>query len=194
MALPQPRRRDLLWCDVEGTASSGDGGGERFPLTVTLIPEEIEIAALIGLKRYIRATANNYKSDIGHQIRSDIEASCAEMAVAKALNKYLPLGCSRFKATDVANLHVRHTTDSNGSLIIRPGDPDGVYVLAVGQCPVFRIVGWIHSSDAKRPQYWKAPNGRPGAWFVPQRMLTRSLPPQARADGASVSPPSRLYP
>jgi hypothetical protein len=80
-----------------------------------------------------------------------------------------------FKAPDVEHLHVRQTAHRDGSLIIRPGDPDGIYVLVTGQCPTFTIVGWIHSSDAKQPHYWRSPDGGPGAWFVPQRKLSRRV-------------------
>jgi hypothetical protein len=58
-----------------------------------------------------------------------------------------------------SDLHVRWTTRSNGPLVIRPGDPDGVYVLVTGQCPTFTVMGWIHSYDAKQPCYWRSPNG-----------------------------------
>jgi hypothetical protein len=65
---------------------------------------------------------------------------------------------------------------ADGPLIIRPGDPDGIYVLVTGQCPTFTVMGWIHSYDAKRPQYWRSPDGGPGAWFVPQRALRSTSP------------------
>jgi hypothetical protein len=157
-------------------ATISDGGGVNFPIAVTLSPREIILAAMIGGLMHARALARGWKDRV---YESDwnvhVEAIAAEIAVAKALGiRYNP-NLNGFKAPDVGDLHVRWTTRSNGPLIIRPGDPDGVYVLVTGQCPTFTVMGWIHSSDAKRPQYWRSPNGGPGAWFVPQRKLSRRV-------------------
>jgi hypothetical protein len=167
---------NLLGCvrEERGAITFSDGGGEKFPVTVTLSQREIILAALIGGFMGARAIARRYKQHYNNDYGfwgSAIEGIAAEIAVAKALGIPYRPNLEGFKAPDVGELHVRQTAHRDGSLIIRPGDPDGVYVLAIGQCPVFRIVGWIHSYDAKQPQYWRAPNGGPGAWFVPQRML-----------------------
>jgi hypothetical protein len=155
----------------------GGAGGEVFPVTVTLSQREIILAALIGGFMGARAISKRYKQRHENcRFCPSIEGIAAEIAVAKALRTPYRPKLDGFGAPDVEHLHVRQTAHRDGSLIIRPGDPDGVYLLAVGQCPVFRIVGWIHSYDAKQPQYWRAPNGGPGAWFVPQRRLTRSSP------------------
>jgi hypothetical protein len=167
-ALAEPSRGE-----GRGTTFS-DGGGVKFPIAVTLSPREIILAAMIGSFMKARAIARGWKDRV---YKSDwnvhVEAIAAEIAVAKALGiRYRPK-LDGFGAPDVGDLHVRWTTRSDGPLIIRPGDPDGVYVLVTGQCPTFTVMGWIHSYDAKRPQYWRAPNGGPGAWFVPQAELTR---------------------
>jgi hypothetical protein len=159
--------------------NAGDGGGEKFPVTVTLSHREIILAALIGGFMGARAISRRYKQHFDSDYDfwgSAIQGIAAEIAVAKALGIPYRPKLDGFKAPDVEHLHVRQTAHRDGSLIIRPGDPDGVYLLAVGQCPVFRIVGWIHSYDAKQPQYWRAPNGGPGAWFVPQRALRSTSP------------------
>ncbi len=143
----------------------------RFPVTVTLTQQEAEIAAFVGIRRYLESTFRQHSSRIERSIECDVEATCAEMAVAKALGKFFPPGTMRFKEKDVGALHVRHTKLPYGKLIIRPGDPDGLYVLVTGACPTYTIVGVLHSSLAKQPQYWMAPNGGPGAWFVPQKEL-----------------------
>ena len=157
----------------------GGAGGEVFPLTVTLSPREIIAAAILGGLMGARALSKRYKQR--HEncwFCPTIEGIAAEIAVAKALGKPYRPNLNGFKAPDVGELHVRQTPHPKGCLIIRPGDPDGVYVLAIGQCPVFRIVGWIHSYDAKQPRYWRA--GGPGAWFVPQSTLKPCSPHPAQ--------------
>jgi hypothetical protein len=161
---------------------TGEGPGVRacgvkFPVTVTLSHREIILAALIGGLMHARAVTRGWKDRV---YKSDwnvnIEAIAAEIAVAKALGiRYRPK-LDGFGAPDVEHLHVRQTAHRDGSLIIRPGDPDGVYVLVTGQCPTFTVMGWIHSYDAKQPCYWRSPNGGPGAWFVPQRALRSTSP------------------
>lgn len=58
------------------------------------------------------------------------------------------------------------------SLIVRPGDPDMwvPFVLAWVDRPGRRVAlpGWLWSHEVKRMEWaWRAPNGRPPAWFVP---------------------------
>jgi hypothetical protein len=182
-APPRSPLTPLLPSPSEGRGDGGEGGsqgsgagGEVFPLTVTLSPREIILAAMIGGIMHARALARGWKDRV---YESDwnvhVEAIAAEIAVAKALGiRYRPK-LNGFKAPDVEHLHVRQTAHRDGSLIIRPGDPDGIYVLVTGRCPTFTVVGWIHSSDAKQPHYWRAPDGGPGAWFVPQRKLSRRV-------------------
>jgi hypothetical protein len=170
-ALAEPSRGE-----GRGTTFS-DGGGVNFPIAVTLSPREIILAAMIGSFMHARALARGLKDRV---YESDwnvhVEGIAAEIAVAKALGiRYRPK-LDGFWAPDVEHLHIRWTVYKDGSLIIRPGDPDGVYVLVTGQCPTFTVVGWIHSYEAKQPQYWKAPNGGSGAWFVPQRALRSTSP------------------
>jgi hypothetical protein len=158
------------------TTFSTDGGGERFPLTVTLSQREIILAALIGSFMKARAIARGWKDRV---YESDwnvhVEGIAAEIAVAKALGiRYRP-NLNGFKAPDVGDLHVRWTTRSNGPLVIRPGDPDGIYVLVTGQCPTFTVMGWIHSYDAKQPCYWRVLRYNK-AWSVPQRRLHLTAP------------------
>jgi hypothetical protein len=168
-ALAEPSRGE-----GRGTTFS-DGGGVKFPIAVTLSPREIILAAMIGGLMHARALARGWKDKVyesGWNVH--IEGIAAEIAVAKALGIPYRPKLNGFKAPDVGDLHVRWTAYRDGSLIIRPGDPDGIYVLVTGRCPTFTVMGWIHSSDAKRPQYWRALNGHSGAWFVPHPFLHRS--------------------
>jgi hypothetical protein len=97
---------------------------------------------MIGGLMHARALARGWKDRV---YESDwnvhVEGIAAEIAVAKALGiRYRPK-LNGFKAPDVEHLHVRQTAHRDGSLIIRPGDPDGIYVLVTGQCPTFTVVG-----------------------------------------------------
>jgi hypothetical protein len=163
---PAPHLTRSLSASGEGQGEVGGvrsgAGGEVFPLTVTLSPREIILAAMIGGLMHARALARGWKDRV---YESDwnvhVEGIAAEIAVAKALGiRYRPK-LNGFKAPDVEHLHVRQTAHRDGSLIIRPGDPDGIYVLVTGRCPTFTVVGWIHSSDAKQPSVLASPRRRP---------------------------------
>jgi hypothetical protein len=97
----------------------------------------------------------------------DMIGALGECAVAKATGLYWSPDVNVFKVPDVgADLHVRTTNLSTGRLIIRERDPDGIYVLAVGELDEFIIHGWIHSDEAKHPKFW-----RTDAWWIPQNAL-----------------------
>jgi hypothetical protein len=162
---------------MQGERSGGDGEGVSYPLTVTLSQREIFLAAIIGGLMGAQSLVRRHKQHYENcRFCTSIEGIAAEIAVAKALGMRCCPKTGSFKVPDVGELHIRQTAHRGGSLIIRPGDPDGVYVLAVGHIPTFWIVGWVHSHEVKQPQYWRAPNGGPGAWFVPQSRLTL-IPP-----------------
>jgi hypothetical protein len=117
-----------------------------------------------------RLKQRNRDSDLCHATFEDnIQGACAEMAVAKALDKFFP---TNFEV-DISNeWEVRHSVRKDASLIVRMGDSDvKKFVLVVGQAPKFRIVGWKRGSDAKKSQWLRAPNVRPPAYFVPQKEL-----------------------
>jgi hypothetical protein len=53
-------------------------------------------------------------------------------------------------------------------LIVRPNDDDDArWILVTGQCPVYRVHGWIRGRDAKRHEWLRNHAGRPPAYFVP---------------------------
>ncbi|MEM4382422.1 MAG: hypothetical protein QXX19_09365 [Candidatus Caldarchaeum sp.] len=157
----------------------GDGGrnGRRGvrsyapTLTVTLTDEEIFLAMTHAVVRYTNRIRANSKP-VNKQERSleaDAVGAVSELAVAKALNKFFPAG---FRETDVGEYEVRATTRKDGSLIIRERDSSAKrYILAIVDLPRVIIAGYVWGWDAKKPEYWRAPNGRPGAYFVPQSAL-----------------------
>ena len=106
-----------------------------------------------------------------NRLENDKHAAAGELAVAIFLGIEWGAGVNTFKNPDVGKYQVRCTTNSKGSLIIRPEDPvDEIYILAVGKSPIFHIVGWQNGSF-RMGYYLRSPNGKPPAWFIPQSEL-----------------------
>lgn len=154
-------------------------------LEIVLTPEELTVGATIGIQRRIRSMQAGRKNNHGYGGESawdvDIEGACAELAVAKAINRYWQAGIDTFKGGDVGHLQVRMSKRRDASLIIRKDDPDEqIYFLVTGESPKFQIRGWIRAGDAKDPRFLREPNGRELAWFVPQTAL-KPVPQNSRA-------------
>jgi hypothetical protein len=101
MAVPPSNALAESRGEGRGTTFS-DGGGEKFPVTVTLSHREIILAAMIGGLMQARAIARGWKDRV---YESDwnvhVEGIAAEIAVAKALGiRYRP-NLNGFKAPDV---------------------------------------------------------------------------------------------
>jgi len=133
---------------------------------------EVYMAACIGVARRLaslkRGETNKVQNkDFGWH--SDIEAACAELAVAKHLGVFWDGSVNTFKAPDIGHLQIRHTQHNNGCLILRPADsPTETYVLITGTHPNYTIRGYIKGEDGKKPEFLRDPNGKFQAWFVPQ--------------------------
>ncbi len=134
------------------------------------------MAAYAGVHRRIDSTFAGYDKN-KHARKSDwatdIEGACAEAAFAKATGQYWSAHVRSFKAPDVGAVHVRSTTLTNGSLIIRPNDHDDyAYALVICATPIFRLVGYIMGFAAKR-NFAVRPgsSGEADAWFIPQSAL-----------------------
>lgn len=106
--------------------------------------------------------------------QTDIEAACAEMAVAKALNIYWDGSVNKFKkdGPDLPpDIEVRTTEYKNGHLILRDGDKkycnDMRFVLVVGEAPKFYLSGWIYCHEGIRQGEKKTmtKSGHPGGYL-----------------------------
>lgn len=143
-------------------------------MKVDLTPEEMLSAVIVGARRLIVSNQHHLANVAGCQRKWDdeIEGAMAEAALAREKGLFFDPRVGRYHAKDVGAYHVRHTTLSDGSLIIREKDPEGLYVLVTGSFGSYRIVGGIESGKARQlHQYRKSPNGRPAAWFIPQSEL-----------------------
>ena len=134
---------------------------------VTLEPWEVEWAHAVGLRRHY---ANAAKGDAAYydpslmedNIRASRAAACAEMAVAKFLNRFWSGSVwdsalhDRYKGIidDVSGgYEVRRTRKRDGSLVVRSKDVDkkSKIVLTYPAPPNFeevRIIGWLPADIA----------------------------------------------
>lgn len=144
---------------------------------VTLSLEEIEMAALIGCKRAAESKLAGRKDKFPVINNSfwdiDVEGAMAEMAYCKYRNKFWTGSVNTFKQADCGvRTQIRSTSHQNGRLIIRNDDDDShFYVLIVGKCPTYSIIGWIKGLDGKKQKYQSSPNNGPPAFFIPQTDL-----------------------
>lgn len=145
-------------------------------IEVTLDRIELKIGRLVGEERFLVSRAaglNRNKHGIPANGDIDISGARGEMAVAKLLDRYWFAGVNTFHKADIGNdIQVRTAKQEGYRLIIRHGDnPTHKYYLAIDRSPVFLVVGWIIGNEGMKPEYWEAPNDRPGAYFVPQDKL-----------------------
>lgn len=109
----------------------------------------------------------------------DVEATAAEMVVAKALGKYYEPTVNNLHGTDTCGLQVRHTRIPSGQLIVRDKDKDSdIFVLVTGESGRYEVRGWMEGREAKSEKYLRRPEQLPGiaargipAYFVPQSDL-----------------------
>jgi hypothetical protein len=150
------------------------------PIWVTLTHEEMEVAAHEGVRRRLRNLARGSQPlrgglrtpplNLPEQWKCDIEGAAAELAVSKVANEYWS-GLNKQGADVGASIGVRHTSYSDGHLIIFDRDSDDMFmVLVTGTPPVLAVHGGIRAEDAKDAKYYR--DGRPTTEFwVPQSDL-----------------------
>lgn len=144
---------------------------------VTLTAEEMLEACMVGCRRRIESLLAKRVDDQhakGDPWGLDIEGAAGERVLAKFMGIPYEGTLNTFKAPDVAGFQVRQTVHKTGHLIIRPKDPDDhVYILIVGEFPIYRPVGYYRGADAKfkgtHSPWWKGDR-----WEVPQPLLPLS--------------------
>jgi len=157
-------------------------------MTGRLTGWQLSIAAKAGVAVWLKSRIDKRQDQHGYRgddLIVHVEGNAAELFVANKLNRYWEPQIDRFKAGDIGDdLQVRHTNLKDGSLIVRRKDPVGhTYLLVVGDIfGELRLAGWIRGVDARQGEWWRAPGGRPGAWFIPQAELqfVGSLPAPQR--------------
>ena len=147
-------------------------------MKVSLSPIELELAAIIGVKRQTenlfrrRQDAYGASKEGGWSLH--IEGAAGEMAVAKAFNRYWQGNLGDLRADDVDKLQVRTRSRHDYELTLHPDDPDDRgFMLVTGLAPNFCIRGWVWGREGKLPEYWRDPAGGRPAFFVPHSVLRK---------------------
>ena len=144
----------------------------------TLTLSEILSATNVGVLRHHESIKDGRKPDPTldpntNLLFMDIEGALGELCVAKVRDRYFSATVNNFKDADLGkDVQVRTTSKHHYGLIVRPKDnPNHFYFLVTGMSPTFCVRGWMKGSDAMQDKYMSEPNGRPPAWFVPQKDL-----------------------
>lgn len=153
----------------------GDVGAGKAVSVIRLSSSELITAATIGALRQITNLRDGRTAAYGSVEESPwqihIEGACAEMAVAKAMNRFWSGALGALDADDVGPLQVRSTARRDGSLILHAEDRDDrAFVLVTGQAPTYVLRGWIHAAHGKRKEFYRSDVRHP-AYFVPQNAL-----------------------
>lgn len=145
-------------------------------IEVTLSPDELMFAALVGIRRQVhnlfagRQDKHGAPRDKGWQIH--VEGAAGERAVAKAKGAYWDGNLGDLGADDVGRVQVRTRSNHDFDLIIHKDDPDDrAFILVTGIAPTYSLRGWIYGRDAKQQEWWQDPAGGRPAYFVPQSAL-----------------------
>lgn len=119
--------------------------------------------------------ASTYKRTYSERLKQEVIGACGEIALCKAMGWYWSPTVNTFHyIADVkADIEVRATEESDGSLIFRDNDHDDRwYVLVTGVAPNFIVRGRIKGSDCKRDEWLRNPHGHRQSFFVPQGALS----------------------
>lgn len=128
-----------------------------------------------------------HRADPADGLRIMEEGYSAEQAARHALDRDAPptWGMTRDfngKVPDVGNYFVRSTGASGQHLLLhRPGpkgedpygtiDPEGIYILAIGEGRHWRLVGWSSAEHALRFASWAPINPERPCWWCHSRNL-----------------------
>lgn len=106
-----------------------------------------------------------------------IEASCAELAVAQHLNLHWNFAYERnTEVGDVGGYEVRWVRKPGSRLLVRPGDTFArPYVLIEGKAGCYQLVGWLRGTELKPEWLTDFGNGRPAVYAVPRSALRRFM-------------------
>jgi hypothetical protein len=151
-------------------------------IVVTLDWFEVEMAAIVGVRRRVEARWRQGRTDLhsvpGEAVPSSnwethVEGTVAELAYAKARGRFWNGSINTYrKGGDVGDVQIRMRTRHDGRLIVRPSDRDSDYfVLVTGWAPTYRVHGWMLGADAKQERWLENPGGQGEAFFVPQSEL-----------------------
>jgi hypothetical protein len=146
-------------------------------VSIIQAPFEVKVAYFVGEERHssamVKGLCEAHGANRTDSLKNHVVGAMAEAAVAKALNIYWDCSVDVFNRADLQpDIGVRSTPYDHGHLIIHNEDPDDRrFVLATGDDGHFVVRGWMIGRDAKQPKWWRTPNNRPSAFWVPQSEL-----------------------
>ena len=144
---------------------------------------ELYMCALVGVYRRLATwKSGKFKDLTGSPWEVDIEAACAELCVAKFLNKCWDVsGFANRKKGDVGSVEVRHAKrdrenpDAGRCLIIYEKEDDLTrpFVLVIGSAGDYELVGWIFGEQSLQmvPQKENPEGGKGPERWVHQKRL-----------------------
>ena len=145
---------------------------------VTLSADDLALAVAYGGGRQLHAVASG-RGD-SHGFTGDgwgahIEGAAGEIAVARFMGwaDWTPTIDTYQTERDLPlDIEVTTRRRHDYELIVRPRMAiESNHVLVTGVAPRFWVRGWMPSRLARRPEWWAAHGGRPGAYFVPTGAL-----------------------
>ena len=148
---------------------------------ILLSKDEGEWANEIGRQRQQQAIDRGMRERApGSNFASHMLGARGELAAAKWLGVPWPayVGVANTKPNIEPDWDVRTRSHKSGSLIVRPRDIDTRrYLLIVELQPgvSYESKGWIRGADAKRPEWLGDPNGMGDVYWVPQKVLIRTI-------------------
>lgn len=147
------------------------------PIRVQMTWEQIEYAAIIGVKRNLQDIREGRRHRWGARSAdgwmNTIDGAIGEFALA--LHRKIPWdgALGNFKADDVGSFQVRATQWAWGHLLLHPEDEGHKpFVLAtMTTLPVVWLIGWCFGFEGKQQQYWNELQPKRPCFVVPRTVL-----------------------
>jgi hypothetical protein len=142
-----------------------------FPFSIELNVDELAAGAEVGCRRLISCIHRrdkNFVEDANVAWQRHIEGTCAEVAWAKANDRYWS-GCGKQGRYDAAGMQVRSVLYPQQEMPVRPGDVSGdIFVLVYAKAPLYTFCGWQIGYHCKLESFWRG-----DYWSVPQSALRK---------------------
>jgi len=153
---------------VGGTAENPPKAGTQQaavsePETVTLTRLDVSAAMAVATRRILQAMSDGRFASESNRGRfhAFCEQAMADAAFAKSRGWWWNGEAPREGVT------VRYREREGQELYaMESDDDDACLILVSGECPNYKIAGWIYAKDARREE-WKRVSGGRTLWFVP---------------------------
>ena len=112
--------------------------------------------ALLRITESMRQNINwghGYKGTFSKKIADSMSGTLGELAVAKCLKVHFNYHVNNFRGADLyyknkrIQVRTQEPKPDNFLIIRQDSSANEIYILVVDRCPIFRIIGYINSSD-----------------------------------------------